>query len=719
MDTEDGYEDEAEAASSSSLQATFQRACDICRARKIRCNRERPCSHCVSNNVECTQTDTIRPRIKHKRILLTSQYEQKIDQIDSRLNEAIGLLKGLHDTLNTGSGAPYTTPKPTSMFRSTELNSSSITVVEGESSLAAQFSFADDFIRKVAKTEPLQTSGLEMGESLENLSQIVAAYKQQPVSEETTYPNARPTERPGLHTWELPPIQESVAVIHVAKSQRLAGTGWIYEYLPMNQFATICLDVYFTENYSEMDFIIVNAGLHSMFKDYSTIVIGDERERCERHSLLCCANLETALSNLPLHMPAVPKAIIALLFGAFHAIELSKPFLAWTLSSKASEICQTLGYHRESSLNNGRNEDDRLRKFLFWSNYFIDKSLSLRLGRASTIPEWTITVTRPSIMDSHPEPALAYFVLWVEAARCQGKIYELLYSPDSVRQRDEERRSRVQSLISDLENLDKATSETNKKWIKTAADSAGQDLMDFYATSDETLRLSLLTLVHRAAPQDLGSPMTFSPDCVNAARATIEKHKDCIAVMKRSGDAYFPAYFQWTLLFAPFVPFVVIFCHVIETVDQADLGRLDEFVASIKDAACISSAATRVHRLFNALHGIALRYIEYRSVQSYDNQSQSDPEVDWVLATPALPPIWDEGGNQQLQESGPNILRCNAAVDNRQCDATTFEGISIGVDENRSLMRMGHQMELESWFYNSEAMTGILKQYETKSTEES
>ncbi|KAG7038782.1 fungal specific transcription factor domain-containing protein [Colletotrichum scovillei] len=229
----------------------------------------------------------------------------------------------------------------------------------------------------------------------------------------------------------------------------------------MNQFATICLDVYFTENYSEMDFIIVNAGLHSMFKDYSTIVIGDERERCERHSLLCCANLETALSNLPLHMPAVPKAIIALLFGAFHAIELSKPFLAWTLSSKASEICQTLGYHRESSLNNGRNEDDRLRKFLFWSNYFIDKSLSLRLGRASTIPEWTITVTRPSIMDSHPEPALAYFVLWVEAARCQGKIYELLYSPDSVRQRDEERRSRVQSLISDLENLDKATSETN------------------------------------------------------------------------------------------------------------------------------------------------------------------------------------------------------------------------------------------------------------------
>ncbi|KAK1641496.1 hypothetical protein BDP81DRAFT_478846 [Colletotrichum phormii] len=490
-----------------------------------------------------------------------------------------------------------------------------------------------------------------MTESLENLSNIVATYRQQPVFDETIYPHARPIEHPGLHTWKLPPIQESVALIQVAKSQRLAGTGWIYEYLPMNQFSTICLDVYFTEHYSEMDFIIVNADLHSIFKDYSTIVVGDERERCERHALLCRANLETGLSNLPLHMPAIPKAIIALLFGAFHAIELSKPFLAWTLSSKASEICQTLGYHRESS-----SKSERERKML---------SLSLRLGRASTLPEWTITVTRPSIADPREEPALAYFVLWVEAARCQRKIYEMLYSPDSVRQRDEERRSRIQSLISDLENLAKATSETN------AIDNAGQDLMDFYATSDETLRLSLLTLVQRAAPQDLECSMTFNSEC----------ERGCIL------PSILPM--RRTLLFAPFVPFVVAFCHVIETLDQADLGRLGEFVASIKDAACVSSAATRVHHLFNALHGIALRY----------TQPQSDPEIDWVLAALAPPLNWDERRGQQFQEGGSNALRGNAVVDSQQCDATTLDGTSLGVIGNRSLMRMGHQMELESWFY--------------------
>ncbi|KXH27090.1 hypothetical protein CSAL01_11849 [Colletotrichum salicis] len=436
-----------------------------------------------------------------------------------------------------------------------------------------------------------------------------------------------------------------------------------------------------------MDFIIVNAGLHSIFKDYSTIVVGDEKERCQRHALLCRANLETALSNLPLHMPAIPKAIIALLFGAFHAIQLSKPFLAWTLSSKASEICQTLANHRESYSKIEREEDARFKRFLFWSNYFVDKSLSLRLGRASTFPEWTITVTRPSIADPHEEPALAYFVLWVEAARCQGTIYEMLYSPDS------------------------------KKWIETAVDNAGQDLMDFYATSDETLRLSLLTLVHRAAPQDLGSSMTFNFECVNAARATIEKHKDCIAVMKRSGDAYFPAYFQWTLLYAPFVPFVVIFCHVIETLDLPDLGRLGEFVASIKDAACVSSAATRVHHLFNALHGIALRYVGFRSLPSYETQPQIDPEIDWVLVALAPPLNWDERRGQQFQEGASNALRGNAVVDSQQCDATTLDGTSLGVIGNRSLMRMGHQMELESWFCNSEAMTGILRQPETKFTE--
>ena len=106
-------------------------------------------------------------------------------------------------------------------------------------------------------------------------------------------------------------------------------------------------------------------------------------------------------------------------------------------------------------------DDAKFRKFLFWTNYFLDKSLCLRLGRASTIPDWDITTHRPAISDPHQEPVMAYFVLWIEAARCQGNIYELLYCPEAITQLEHVRHTRVQLLVNDLHTLEQATQETH------------------------------------------------------------------------------------------------------------------------------------------------------------------------------------------------------------------------------------------------------------------
>lgn len=112
-------------------------------------------------------------------------------------------------------------------------------------------------------------------------------------------------------------------------------------------------------------------------------------------------------------------------------------------------------------MENDKSEDSRYKQFLFWSIYFIDKSLSLRLGRPSTIPDWDITIPRPSINDAHSEPVSAYFVLWIETARCQGNIYEMLYSPNAMAQSDQVKQSRVEALLSDLHQLETTTLETN------------------------------------------------------------------------------------------------------------------------------------------------------------------------------------------------------------------------------------------------------------------
>ncbi|EAW21004.1 putative transcription factor [Aspergillus fischeri NRRL 181] len=681
--------------------------------RAVRCDRESPCSHCISAKVVCIYTP-VQPPKKRTRILLTPQYERKIDLIDSRLEKAIRLLEKLQASeLSDGSSRPpgnsqISTQTPLSV--STPASDSTQTkwahgqVVEGDSSLAAHSAFANEFLQKVVATNSLQASSPELCDTLDELSSILT--QGDGAGDELAYPHARPIQRANLPGYEMPPLKKAIALIRMAKAKQLVGSGWIYEFLPFQRFTDMCLDVYFNDNHSEANFITVNAGLYSLFWDYSFQVVPQEKDECITHAHLCRDNLETVLSNLPLHLSATSDTILALLFGAFYAIELSKPSLSWTLSAKGSELCQTLGYHRLASVKNDKQEDFQYKQFLFWSIYFIDKSLSLRLGRPSTIPDWDITVPRPSTNDSHSEPVLAYFVLSIETARCQGNIYEMLYSPNSMTQPDQVKQSRVEALVSDLRNLEAKTWETNTKWFEEAKEQSGEDLINFFYISENVLRLSLLTLVHRAAPPLPGSVTTFNYSCIAAARATLEKHEECIALMHKSATSYLATYMHWTLLFAPFIPFIVIFCHVIETQDEADLARLQAFVTSIQSASSISGPAAKLHRLFQVLCRIAMGYVKFRfsatPLDGWQDSSKIDTYLDalgFSSASACIP-----GRQHHLIPQHDSSNREAETNDAR----TSADAKNDELRVMNPMMWMANSAELEEWLENNEVMTGSI-----------
>lgn len=78
-----------------------------------------------------------------------------------------------------------------------------------------------------------------------------------------------------------------------------------------------------TEEYSDATFIVVNGGLFYIFSEYSYTVKDEEtRDNYRKYLKLCHANLETALANLSLLMPARMESIEALTLGvsssAFH-----------------------------------------------------------------------------------------------------------------------------------------------------------------------------------------------------------------------------------------------------------------------------------------------------------------------------------------------------------------------------------------------------------------
>ncbi|THY81783.1 fungal-specific transcription factor domain-containing protein [Aureobasidium pullulans] len=203
---------------------------------------------------------------------------------------------------------------------------------------------------------------------------------------------------------------------------------------------------------------------------------------------------------------------------AYYAIEFSTASLCWSLASKASALCQTLGYHRAVTSHDRVVTNSKYTRFFFWTTYYLDKSLSLRLGRASTIQDWDVTAIPSSTSSTNQEPVFAFFALWVKTARCQGDIYEMLYSPAAAAQPEQVRRSRVGSLASSLYDIAQETERTKvrfkpcedrrnvqNQWLKTVKENTEEHLMDFHAVSDEVLRLSLLTHVYRAAPRDTQS----------------------------------------------------------------------------------------------------------------------------------------------------------------------------------------------------------------------
>lgn len=161
-----------------------------------------------------------------------------------------------------------------------------------------------------------------------------------------------------------------------------------------------------------------------------------------------------------------------------------------------------------------------------------------------------------------------------------------------------------------------------------------------------------------------------------------------------------------TLLFAPFIPFIVIFCHVIETQDEADLARLQAFVTSIESAPSISGPAAKLHRLFQVLCRIAMGYVKFRFSATPLDGWRDGAKIDTYLdalgfssASACIPGRQNHLIPQQYsnnREAETNDPRSNA-------DATNDE-----LRVMNPMMWMANSAELEEWLENNEIMTGSI-----------
>lgn len=172
----------------------------------------------------------------------------------------------------------------------------------------------------------------------------------------------------------------------------------------------------------------------------------------------------------------------------------------------------------------------------------------------------------------------------------------------------------------------------------------------------------------------------------------------------------FSAHILRTLLFAPFIPFIVIFCNVMETRDQADLVRLDAFIISIQSASTVSEPAAKMHRLFQVLYNIASRYLELHAQPN--SEESSVPETEAQLAALGLPHarIWTATQQHQMQSS-TLLERMETGLFHDAANmAVSTDEIPLGQWAVNPMLWMGNGVQLENWLYDNQASMELLQE---------
>ena len=203
--------------------------------------------------------------------------------------------------------------------------------------------------------------------------------------------------------------------------------------------------------------IVVYGVLYNLFTEFAWYpLLGPRIEKYKAYSLQCRTQMEIAMSSLDLFLPASYENILALVLSASYAIELCKPSLCWIMTSTAASLCQSLGYHRISSMKDDNAEERSAKIHVFWYVYTMDKTLSLRLGRASVIQDWDMSLPYPDLSKEVPGP-LATFpkgitmqIYWIKVSQIQGLAYERLFSPAAFLKTPQERKQIGQELVDAL-----------------------------------------------------------------------------------------------------------------------------------------------------------------------------------------------------------------------------------------------------------------------------
>ncbi|KAF7716407.1 Fungal Zn(2)-Cys(6) binuclear cluster domain-containing protein [Penicillium ucsense] len=751
MDLESSDHDERDAPG-----ALTRRACDQCRLRKIRCDKRSPCSNCRSSTITCRFTGEGQKSEPRRRVLISSQYEKKIDHIEERLGgvektlqrlgnieqslrellktsrqpsgrlPTTGTINSLHSSVSPAALAAHVHSLATAS-ESTECKGpgytsnpaieqhESVPQFEGYSSLAAHSAYAKEFLESaVSHSTPEVLSSPKIGEALTSLRQIVEMQdKQQDGRVHRGQLSGQLGSRRDIRELEMPPMPEVLSILKRTKERPPGCFGNYLPFFTVDYFISKCQAVYFaTEDYSDATFIIANFGLNAIFSEFGIIENDNSvKAEYELYEKMCKDNLEAALASLNLLMPVTLDSVVALTLGAIHGIEISKPSVGWTFASTAVQMCQSLGYNRLSTMENDPIELQHRKQDLFWSAYTITNMMSLRVGRASVVQICDVDIPPPSECFVDMGIWSNVCAIWARQAIIQNDIYVNLYSPAALKGPENQRVMHARRLAGEMQR--EVLEPFEQIMIR---DLNITDIDYIYLRSDGVSRLAILTLIYRAIPAEPGSSSTFVPECTQTARAALELHQACAGSLKEASENLRTSYMHWAILTSPFVPFIVIFCNVITTSDREDLARLEAFAASLQPLCRFSQAIDRLHSLCSMFSTVARLYVEAKTRKQAGQDNNMDAvgqEFDAYLTALGLAPATSMAQNVWggiIPDGGASAINLGLTESGLQSQSQGHDFVgSAGMDLS-AMAGMSQATQLGNWFSGNQYIMGLLEE---------
>jgi hypothetical protein len=444
---------------------------------------------------------------------------------------------------------------------------------------------------------------------------------------------------------------------------------WTWDIDTVGHLLEYTIAVY-TSKPSLAELIIVNAELSRLFNE----CIREEpsssmQEELRAQAKQCEENLRLLIARLPFSLTAtfdnilafyhIVSVLLAVCFTyllmcskTIHMLTSCKPIAAWKYIAASTQMCQTLGYHRERALISESAQQRRRRKRLVWMIVIMDKSLSLRLGRASSIRDGDFTLEKTMDLTQDDVSAFSYMTLlpkWIDLALLQGQAYDDIFSPRALQQPEGIRVARARALATDLQKVYETMSPVESHVLELRRRAIGNEMHELFLRADNISHLSTLTLVYRAIP-GIYSNSVFCHECVSTAAEALKEHQKCLAMLKKVDGNILQMYVEWlvfllpmimfsqltpsrALLSAPFIPFVVLFCRTLETSSSEYLETLSSVVETLSLLPPDLPTAYKVQlKVFKAMYKVACDYINANGKKQLMGQTFPGFSLDRPLA---------------------------------------------------------------------------------------